>query len=90
MIKELTIRNEFYGAGSPKQYNWIKDSFDIKGIGIRRDYLDLDYLIINLHNNKYVLDCAVASEFAERYNSYFKAKGDTQLVIISVSLLISV
>jgi hypothetical protein len=68
-------------------YDWVKDGFKIQGIGIRRDYFDVDTLIINLKGNKYSLDTKLAIEFAKKYNSYFNARNNVVLLVVSLTLL---
>ena len=49
--RKIKIRKPYYGAGSSKQYNWVKDGFHIFGIGVKVDYLD-DYDILEITVDK--------------------------------------
>jgi len=87
-IGKLKIKKGFfYGAGSPKIYNWSKDNFHIYGVGIKKDLLSqFDILEIEINNQFYQLDTHAALLFAEKYNSYKVARGTT-LAVVSKSLL---
>lgn len=87
-MKTVEIRAPFYGAGSPKQFGWVKDGYDIFGIGLKlEDLLTNQWLIIKIKNDSFLLDVKEAKAFVKRYKSFYKAKNDTMLGVFSKSLL---
>lgn len=84
----LKIKNGFWwGAGSPKLYDWSKDGFHTYGVGVARDILRRnDVIIIIVENIKYELNCQEAREFINKYKSAKKIKG-TWIGVVSKSLL---
>lgn len=91
MIKRKTIkiRNPFFGAGSPKQYNWTKDNFAIEGIGIDVDILNnYDSIDIILDKETYRVSTEKAKEFIKRYKSIYRVRNYGKLLgVISKSIL---
>lgn len=86
-MKKISIKEPFFGAGSPKQFNWVKDGFDIKGVGVKKqDVKDHKFLIVTVENETYLLDCEDIKKFVNRYRSIYKAK-NTELAVFSFSLL---
>jgi hypothetical protein len=84
----------FYGAGSPKVYNWVKDGFHIYGVGVNLDLLKISRLKhepveIEIDGEHYELDSQTALEFINNYNSIEKRKG-TSIGVVSKSLCVPV
>ena len=87
-VGHLKINKGFYyGAGSPKKYNWVKDGFHIYGVGIDIDLLkQYQILQIEVNNQVYGLDTTKAINFIKKYRSLLHIKG-TILGVVSKSLL---
>jgi hypothetical protein len=91
MIKRKTIkiRNPFYGAGSPKQFNWVKDNFAIEGIGVDVNILNsYDSIDIILDKETYRISTEKAREFVKKYNSLYAVRNYKIILgVISKSIL---
>jgi len=87
--KTIEIRKYFWGAGSDKQYNWVKDGFDIWGIGVNTFYLNTyDSLDIKVDGNTYRVSTAKIKEFVDRYNSFYNIdKYGVELAVFSKSIM---
>ena len=87
--RKIRIRSPYYGAGSPKSYNWIKDDFHIYGIGVNIKYLnDYDTLEITLEGKTALVKTQDIKNFANKYNSYKHIKNSiVKVAIFSISLL---
>jgi len=87
--KKIKIRKPYYGAGSSKQYGWVKDGFHIHGVGVNVNHLDeYDYLEITLEKKTTIIRTEDIRNFADRYNSYYDIKNSiVQVAVFSVSLL---
>lgn len=87
--KTIAIRKYFFGAGSPKQFNWIRDNFHIWGIGVKLNYvINYDSLDIILDGNTYRVSTDQIKKFIKKYNSYYKIeKYKVVLAVFSKSLL---
>jgi len=85
---ELNIEKGFwYGAGSPKLFNWSKDGYHQYGVGIDTSLLVIhDQLKIKVENQNYLLDTKTARDFISRYDSIKMRKG-VRLGIVSKTLL---
>lgn len=88
-MKTIKLRDPFYGAGSPKQYNWVKDGFHIWGIGINMiDLQSHEDLTIIMENTAYQVKTAPILDFVKRYNSVYKIRNSDVVVgVFSRSLL---
>ena len=88
-MKKIIIKEPFYGAGSPKQYGWVKDGYDIKGVGVKVDDVKANKdLVIGYEGNEYLISCEKIKEFVRHYQSFFKVKNSSVvLAVISVTLL---
>lgn len=79
-------KNWFFSAGA--KYGWVKDNFDIKGVGIRMSDIKMNKSIrILINGEEYIMDCEPSLQFIEKYNSIFMAGGSTEIGVISKSLL---
>ncbi len=87
--KTITIRKPFFGAGSLKQYGWVRDGLDIVGVGIDVDILNnYDSLDIIVDNNKYRVSTERAREFVKKYNSFYYVRNYNKILgVISLSIL---
>lgn len=87
-MKSLKIeKGWFFGAGSPKIYNWKKDGYETFGIGISLEFLyKTEEVEITVDNLPYHLKTQDAIDFAWKYNSVENRNG-TNIIIISKSLL---
>lgn len=87
-MKTLKIeKGWFFGAGSPKMYNWKKDGYDPFGVGISLDFLwKTDEIEVVVSGKHYHLKTQDAIDFARKYNSVEK-RGNTNLIVISKSIL---
>ena len=89
-MKTIKIREPFYGAGSPKIYNWVKDGFDMKGIGLKTSLLnENETLTVHFEGKDHILKCEDAKKFIENYGSLKTARGTT-LGVVSTSLFTEV
>lgn len=88
-MKTIKIKAPFYGAGSASQYNWVKDGYDIFGIGVKADDINTeDVLKIEVSGQTYVIQTKVIREFVKKYNSIFNVrKSLVRLGVFSISLL---
>lgn len=88
-MKTLTIKNGFFfGAGSPKMYNWVKDGYHTYGVGISLDFLKgTEQIEINIAGEKYILVTKDAIDFARKYNTVENRKG-TNIIVVSKSILV--
>lgn len=86
-MKTLRIeKGWFFGAGSPKMYNWKHDGFDIYGVGIALDFLkDTTEVEVVVNNIPYILNTHQAVDFAKRYNSV-EVRNGTRLIVVSRTL----
>lgn len=85
-MEHIIIREPFYGAGSPKIFNWVKDGYKQAGIGIAIEKLwKNDRLIVTFDGITHELNCQEALAFAKKYSSQQTRKGQT-LLVISTSL----
>jgi hypothetical protein len=89
MVKKVKIKAPFYGAGSPKQFNWVKDGFDIFGVGINIKHLqEQAELEIIVEGQSYQVKTQAIKDFVVKYNSYHQVKNSLVKVgVFSVSLL---
>lgn len=88
-MKRVTIKAPFYGAGSPKQFNWVKDGYDIFGVGINikhlKEYKELEIVV---EGKPYQVKTQVIRDFVNKYNSLHKVKDSmTTVGVFSISLL---
>jgi hypothetical protein len=73
--KLIVIKNPFFGAGSPKQYNWVKDGYHIFGIGIAAmDLLSYQYLDIVVEGKLYTVSTKKIKDFIKKYRSFYTVK----------------
>lgn len=88
-MKTIKIKAPYYGAGSPKKFNWTKDGYDIQGIGIKlQDIDENEELNIILDGQNYILKTAKIKDFVKTYNSIHKVdKSLVTLGVFSISLL---
>lgn len=87
-MKRIKINNPFFGAGSEKQYGWVKDGYHIWGIGVKVEDLGNKELIFEVAGESYIVKSADILAFTEKYNSYFiTKKNNIQLAVFSKSLL---
>ena len=91
MSSVLKIKNGwFYGAGSPKVYNWVKDGYNSWGVGIKKDLLensDMVYIRMCREKENYKVPSEVAMAFAKEYHSIKQIKGSS-VYVVSKSILI--
>jgi hypothetical protein len=87
--KIIEIRKPYYGAGSEKSFGWVKDGFDIWGIGVKVEYVTgYDSLDIKLDGKIYRVSTVKIKEFVARYNSYYNIDNyGVQLAVFSKSIL---
>ena len=79
-------KNWFFSAGA--KYGWVKDNFDIKGVGIRMSDIKTNKTIrIEINGEEYLMDCEEAVKFIEKYQSIFVAGGSTEIGVVSKSFL---
>jgi len=89
---EITIREPWYGAGSPKVFNWVKD-YGIIGIGINIEKLRIyDSLLVTIKktDERLVVDCQRALELAKQYNAYKSVGSGVTLAVVPVSAFMKV
>lgn len=88
-MKTIKIKVPFFGAGSPKQYNWVKDGYHIWGIGVKVDDVkNHEVLNIVLEGIAYPIKTQDIKDFVRKYNSTYEVKKSlTKLVVFSTSLL---
>lgn len=87
-MKTIKIKAPFYGAGSPKQYNWVKDGHHIYGIGVKADDLNKETALrIEVDGNVYVILTKTARDFVRKYNSIYQASPLVRLGVFSISVL---
>lgn len=80
------IKEPFYGAGT--KYGWTKDGYHIWGIGIKMtDLLNNKDLELEVRDKTYKIKTLTIKPFVNRYNSFYRAKNDTNLAVFSFSLL---
>jgi hypothetical protein len=89
MPRKIRIRSPYYGAGSPKSFNWVKDDFHIYGVGVNIKYLNnYDLLEIVLDGKSTLVKTQDIKNFANKYNSYKNIKNSmVKVAIFSISLL---
>lgn len=87
--RKVRIRSPYYGAGSPKQYGWIKDNFHIYGVGVNINYLnDYDTLEVVLDGKSTLVKTQDIKNFANKYHSYRSIKNSiVKVAVFSISLL---
>jgi hypothetical protein len=87
--RKIKIRSPYFGAGSPKQFGWIKDDYHIWGVGVNINYLDnYDNLEIVLDGKSALAKTQDIKNFANKYHSYKPIKNSmVKVAIFSVSLL---
>ena len=83
MEKFIIKQGWFRSAGI--KYNWVKDGFDVRGVGLAKHVLGGKENIV-VEGNEYSLDRAKAEAFIRRFESFYKA-GGTLLGVVSKSLL---
>ena len=83
MEKFIIKQGWFRSAGI--KYNWVKDGFDVRGIGLAKHVLNSNENIV-VEGTEYSLDRAEAEAFIRRFESFYKA-GGTLLGVVSKSLL---
>jgi hypothetical protein len=88
VMKKLEIeKGWFFGAGTPKMYNWKKDGYDSFGVGISLDFLwktqEVEIVVAGKH---YLLRTQDAIDFARKYNATEK-RGNTNLIVVSKSIM---
>ena len=89
-MQKIIIRECFWGAGSPKLFNWTKDGLDIKGIGIDFKKLQTnEKLHIEFEGKKHLLDCSQAIETANKYGSFQTRRG-VKLAVIPAELCVEI
>ena len=78
----------FYGAGSPKMFNWAKDGYHIWGVGIALDFIyKTTETQIEIAGATYLLQTQDAVDFARKYNSQ-ETRGGRHLIVVSKSILV--
>ena len=79
-------KNWFFSAGS--KYGWVKDNFDIRGVGIRMSDIKTNKSIrILINGEEYIMDCETSLEFIKKYDSIFVVGSSTEVGVVSKSLL---
>ncbi len=88
---EIHIKKGFWwGAGSPKIYNWSKDGYHQFGVGIdKRMLFGFNQLRIQIEGKEYLLNTDEAMKFISEYNSTKKIRG-IELGVISKTLLMPI
>lgn len=88
-MKTIKIKAPFYGAGSPSQYNWVKDGYEIFGVGINARNINAEkFLTVIVDGNSYVVKTEDVKAFVRKYNSVRPVKNSTvRLAVFSISLL---
>jgi hypothetical protein len=87
-MKTIKIKTPFFGAGSPKQFNWVKDGHHIYGIGIKAEDLNKETALrIEVDGNSYVILTKTARDFVRKYNSIYRVNPMVRLGVFSISLL---
>jgi hypothetical protein len=87
--RRIKIRQPYFGAGSPKQFNWIKDDYHIFGVGVNVRYLNnYDVLEIVVNNKAALVKTQDIKNFANKYNSYKNIRNSVvKVAIFSMSLI---
>lgn len=88
-MKTIKIKAPFYGAGSPSQYNWVKDGYDIFGIGVKLDDINKeDLLKIEVSGQTFVVKTSDIKDFVRKYNSIYNVRNSlVRLGVFSISIL---
>lgn len=88
-MKKIKIKAPFYGAGSPSQYNWVKDGYEIFGVGINvKDINAEKTLEVIVDGHSYVVKTDDIKTFVRKYNSVRSVKNSlVRLGVFSISLL---
>jgi hypothetical protein len=91
-VKQITIGSYFYGAGSPVQYNWVKDGYHIWGVGIKTDLLNkYSKLVVKINGKTYKADTEKLREFVVKYNSIYTVQpSGVKLGVFSKDLLTNI
>lgn len=84
MTEKFIIKQGWFRSAGIK-YNWVKEGFDIRGIGLAKHVLNGSENIV-VEGTEYSLDRAEAEAFIRRFESFYKA-GGTLLGVVSKSLL---
>lgn len=88
-MKKIKIKAPFYGAGSPSQYNWVKDGYEIFGVGINTKHVNSETtleVIVDTHS--YVVKTEDIKAFVRKYNSVRSVKNSlVRVAVFSISLL---
>ncbi len=89
ITKKIKIRKPYFGAGSSKVYNWLKDGFHMHGIGVNINYLNnFDALEITLESKTSIISTDTIRKFADKYNSYYDIRNSTaRVAVFSITLL---
>lgn len=87
-MKTIIIKEPFYGAGSPKWYNWVKDGYDMKGVGINTlDLTSNKELKIVVEKIPHIIETTKIIDFVKKYRSFKVVKNsDVTVGVFSVSL----
>lgn len=83
-MKKLTINNSFYYSCGDKW--WPDTKYGRVGLGISREWLTDDRLIVNVDGEDYELDCIEAREFIKENNSW-EVRKNVKIGYIPKSLL---
>lgn len=88
-MKLIKIKAPFYGAGSPKQFNWVKDGYDIVGVGINANDVNKEVdLEVEVDGTSYTIDTKTIRDFVRKYKSiYYVKNSPVRLGVFSISLL---
>ena len=84
--KTLNIKKGWYRTAGHK-YGWTNAGFAPEGVGINREYLNGENLIVNVNDTAYEVNCAGAIEFVKRFKSHYSAPGGTKIGVISMSIM---
>lgn len=90
IIKTITIREPFYGAGTT--YGWTKDGFDIHGIGVKANKVNTaTKLIIKIGDQTYKVETNKIKQFVKHYKSIYVVQPQgVRLGVFSKSLLTNI
>lgn len=85
-MQTLKIQKGWYRSAGHK-YGWVVAGYEPEGVGINRDALNADKLIVNVNDFDYEVDCQEAIDFVKKFGSHYSTDGGTKIGVISRSIM---
>ena len=85
-MQTLKIQKGWYRSAGHK-YGWTLAGFEPEGVGINRQALDAEKLIVVVNDVEYEVDCQEAIDFVKKYKSHYTTDGGTKIGVISRSIM---